>query len=322
MNRKGWKYPIVFFSLAQVACFTLLALWIYWFVSNYFVFSEVEETFALHLSLTVRSFIALIGGIVLLASIIIFLSLIFVRWDQQVQANSRYDTFIANVTHELKTPLASVQLYLETMENNNVPEEKRKEFYRFMQQDTERLNQLITSILEIAKVEGRKGVFHFNTYQLDELIRKLLRETAEDLRLPPSTLTIRGNSGCICKAAPEALQMVFSHLISNAVKYTIQNPEIFITLGRSGRRAVIEIQDSGIGIPKRYRKLVFKKFRRVERNDSPSVKGTGLGLYLVKELIRLHNGTISIENSDEGTLFRIEIPAKKTGVKADGTSES
>lgn len=155
-RRHSFVYNLVIFVLAQLVWLAVLLLWIYWYVKNNIIFEQVGETISPQIIYDAPSVFPFVGGIVLLVGLSFSLVLIFRHLNVQIRLTALYDNFIANVTHELKSPLSSIQLYLETLNSRDVPEEKKKEFYGLMMRDAERLKNLINSILEIAVMEKRK----------------------------------------------------------------------------------------------------------------------------------------------------------------------
>ncbi|MBN2048833.1 MAG: HAMP domain-containing histidine kinase [Spirochaetales bacterium] len=305
---------ILLYAGAQAAWLCLLALWIYWFVRNYLIFIEVGERLSPQFVINTRNILALIIGIILLAAIMTSMTMLFNRLNKQMRLTRLYDNFIANVTHELKSPLASIQMYLETLESREVPQEKQKEFIGIMIKDTRRLETQIDTILELSGLEDRKKIFFPRLQRVDELIPNLCYEAAEALKLPDTAYSVTGNGACHCLLDEKALRVVFMNLFDNAVKYSSGQVRIDVTMQCAGKRLYLDVKDNGIGIPKRSRKEAFKKFRRLYHPGIPNVKGTGLGLYRVREIIRSHRGKIQVLNKDgeKGTTFRIELPVETT----------
>jgi two-component system phosphate regulon sensor histidine kinase PhoR len=302
--------PIAIFVLAQVAWFALLGLWIYWYVSNYMIFVKVNERISPQFVFSAKNIAALVGGIVLLVAVASAFVLIFSRLSQQMKITRMYDNFIANVTHELKSPLASIQLYLETLSSREVPPEKRAEFLGLMMKDTERLYALIHSILEISGLEDKRSVYQPKVYRGDSLVFGLVEEAMDQFQLPRESVRITGKAPCACRADRRALKVVFNNLFDNAIKYTQGPVHLSVSLQCTPKCLVVEVTDQGIGISPQDQKEVFKKFARLYNPDSPTVKGTGLGLYWVREIIRHHRGRVHVmsEGRNKGTTFRIELP--------------
>ena len=149
-------YHILIFIISQLIWFLLLGLWIYWYVSNYLLLDKMGEQLNLETFPGDINVIALVSGLILLVLLSGGMSWIFVYLNKQLNVTRLYDNFISNVTHELKSPLSSIQMYVETMRKRDVPQEKQSEFLEMMQQDTERLARLINSILYLSSLENPK----------------------------------------------------------------------------------------------------------------------------------------------------------------------
>ncbi len=191
-----------------------------------------------------------------------------------------------------------------------------------MLRDSQRLNALISSILEIAGIEDRKRVFQPKYYDADVLFRELADESIEQFNLSAAEATFEGSARCSCVVDRRGMKVVLNNLIDNAMKYTTGPPSIGISLGLESSRLIIRVSDQGIGIPEKDQREIFKKFRRMYSPDSPTVKGTGLGLYWVREIIRQHKGKIGVYSAgrNQGTTFTIELPIanEKSRAKAAG----
>ncbi len=264
-----------------------------------------------------------VGGIVLLVGLSFSMVLIFRHLNVQIRLTRLYDNFIANITHELKSPLSSLQLYLETLNTRNVPPEKQKEFLEQMIRDTARLQKLISTILEISALESRKNKANFELYDCCEIISRLLKEAAEQFRLEDNTIDFNCDSKANISIDVNAFKMVIDNLIDNSIKYTTGELKINVSVKTSLNKVEIHFTDNGIGIPPQEQKNVFQKFYRIYDADIPNVKGTGLGLYWVKEIIKNHKGKISVksEGKGKGTTFIIELPIAKKSPKGRGKNE-
>ncbi len=310
---KRWHsyfYHILIFIFAQVAWLTLLALWIYWYVSNYIIFSRVGNTFSTQMAPEGRNVFALVSGLVLMVAISVAMSLLFRRLSVQYNLTGLYDNFIANVTHELKSPLASIQLYLETMQRHEVPPQKQKEFIALMLKDTGRLNNLINAILEIPALEHKKIAHQFTIEPAALFVPRLLEEAREQFKVPDSAIELRGSVSCSCVVDVNAMRIVFFNLVDNGIKYRLKTFHMTVTMQSDSRHLILTFRDEGIGIPAREKDNVFKKFYRIYDHDVPNVKGTGLGLYWVREIIKYHGGTITLSSPGKfkGATFKITLP--------------
>lgn len=322
MNRIIKKDSLVFyviiFILAQIAWMCLLGLWIYFYVSNYIIISKVGDQLAPQIKIDTPNALLFAGGIILIAAIATGIAILFRNLGLQIKLTKMYDNFIDNVTHELKSPLASIQLYLQTLSSREVPEEKQREFIDSMLQDARRLQNLINSILEISALEQKKVAHNFEVYNSDNIINKLLNESKIQFKLDDTSFIVSGKLDVDCVIDQYAVKIIFDNIIDNAIKYSSGPTKIDVELFRSGNKIVIEFSDNGIGIPITEQKNIFKKFHRIYRDDIPSVKGTGLGLYWVYEIMKAHGGKISGQSKGNGfgSKFILEFPVyKKAGHK-------
>ena len=306
--------PVLVFVFAQLAWLFLLGLWIYWYVSNYIIFNQVGDKISPQLISAKTNILALIGGLVLLLAILFGMYLIFIYLNRQLNITRLYDNFIANVTHELKSPLASLQLYLETLNYRQVPRPKQKEFFALMMKDADRLKHLINSILEISGLEKKRIAYNFHVHVADSMVKALIKESVEQFRLEAKAVKVTGSAPCQCVVDRDALKIVFDNLIDNAIKYSREPVKMAVRLFCSTKSIIIELHDQGVGIAAKDQKKIFDKFQRLYGPDIPNVKGTGLGLYWVREIIKYHGGTISVssEGSGRGSVFRIELPIYQT----------
>ena len=309
-KRNSLLFHILIFIAAQLAWLGLLGLWIYWYVSNYLIFEQVGDQLSPQIDIYSPNVWVFVGGIILIVAVAFGMSIIFRNLSLQLKLAKLYDNFIGNVTHELKSPLASIQLYLETLQTRNVPAEKQKEFIESMMKDSSRLKNLINSILEISSLEQKKISHDFYVHNAEELIKKILAEAPEQFKLPENSIKIEGNADFNIVADDKALKIVFDNLIDNTLKYSVDSVKIKINLSSQSGKLIIEFSDNGIGIANSEQKKIFKKFYRVYSKKIPNVKGTGLGLYWVKEILKHHGGKISAHNGNEnkGSTFRIELP--------------
>ncbi len=311
MRRKhSFVYNLVIFILAQLVWLSVLLLWIYWYVKNNIIFEQVGEKASPQIVYDAPSVFPFVGGIILLTGLSVSLVLIFRHLNIQLKLNELYDNFIANVTHELKSPLSSIQLYLETLNTRNVPEEKKKEFYGLMMRDSERLKNLVNSILEIAMMDKKKFNREFEVYKADETIKNIILESAEQFNLNPNIIKFTGDAGCDIMLDRNSIKTVFDNLVDNSIKYSVAPLEIMVKFKRSAKKVEIEFSDNGIGISHDQIKKIFQKFHRIYDKDIPNVKGTGLGLYVVREIIKNHKGKVFAfsEGKGKGAKFRIELP--------------
>ena len=301
---------ITIFVLAQVAWLSLVTGWIYWYVSNYIAAEKVSELAPRQEVSHAANITILVVGLVLLIGLSLAMSLTFRNLNLSLNMTRFYDNFIASMTHELKSPLASIQIYLETMNSRNVSPGKQKEFIGLMKKDVDRLNGLINSILDISKLEQKKMAYNFSVHNSTTLLQAILVEILQKYQLPENTIKIAGIISCEIVADKAALQSVFNNLVDNSLKYSTNKVNINIVTFENRKNLVIKYADTGIGLPTKAQKKIFGKFFRYYNPQSPNVKGTGLGLYWVYEIIKLHGGQVSVysKGPGTGTTFTIELP--------------
>jgi len=196
------------------------------------------------------------------------------------------------------------------MKSRRVPAEKEREFFTIMLKDTKRLNHLINSILEISGLEQKKHVYKYTVVEAQKLTERLINEATNDYRLVGNSVTISGGADCLCVIDQDAYKIVVNNIFDNAVKYSRGKAKIYIQISQSSKYFKISFRDYGIGVPIKKQEKIFHKFLRIYDEESPSVKGTGLGLYWVREIINSHGGKVSVfsEGRDKGTTFTIELP--------------
>lgn len=312
-RRHSFVYSLVIFILAQLVWLAVLLLWIFWYVSNNIIFEQVGEGLSPQIIVDAPSVAPFVVGIVMLTGLSFSLVLFFRHLSIQIRLTKLYDNFIANITHELKSPLSSIQLYLETLRSRDVPPQKSKEFYELMMRDSARLQNLINSILEISALEGKQNRNHFTVYPANDIFPKMIMNSVLQFRLPKDTLEINFTANCEVLLDSNSFKMVFDNLVDNAIKYNVGNLKIKVSASCNQKKLTINFKDNGIGIADKELKKVFQKFYRIYDKDIPNVKGTGLGLYWVKEIIKNHKGKIFVQSGGkgEGTKFIIELPVYK-----------
>lgn len=307
-------YLIIAFVFVQLAWFGLLGLWIYWYVVNYLIFEQVGDQLSPQLAIDSPNVLVFILGIVLMVAIEIAMLLTFRNLTVQMKLTNLYDNFIGNISHELKSPLSSIQLFLETLSSKEVSAEKRNEFYAMMQKDANRLKKLINSILEISKLEQKSIAHNFHVHNAQTIIRELVANSAIQHKLNADAIKHEGSTDERCVIDKEAMQIVFDNLMSNSIKYSPNKPDITVRLSHDKNHVHVHFSDKGIGIQPKDQKRIFDKFQRIANQDIPNVKGTGLGLYWAKQIVKFHGGKISVfsDGLGKGTTFKIILPIYQT----------
>ena len=274
-----------------------------------------------------RSVTPLIWGILAFALIIAGIIVYTVFLVMEIKRNEDHDTFINAVTHELKTPIASIKLYLETLESRNLTEEQRKHFYQVMMADANRLHRTVDQVLKAGIVRERRSGGPRTAVDMYALARECVDLAMLRHHLAPGTMALecRADLPLTVLGDPEDLRMVVSNLLDNAVKYSGDNLHVSVTLAAPTPETIwVRVQDRGMGIPRAQLKRIFRRFYRVQTRGLRPVKGTGLGLYIVRTLARAHGGRVFAHSEGEGhgATFTVELPRAPEPLKADALRAS
>jgi two-component system, OmpR family, sensor histidine kinase SenX3 len=253
-------------------------------------------------------------GVVLAAMIIsgVVLNTIFLV--REIRRNAQHDAFINAVTHELKTPVASIRLYLETLQTRAVEENKRQEFYRIMLEDSDRLASTIEQVLRTGRVGHVGRTLNRSQIELGEVVEECLSRARKLHHLDAGALEYRAGSPVTVLGDAEEVSAAVSNLVDNAVKYS--GPEVKVTVetaNLNGKFACVRVIDHGAGIDKTELKQIFKRFYRVPGALGTRVKGTGLGLYIVRSVAQRHGGRAWAESEGpgRGSTFVLQLPLAK-----------
>lgn len=305
-------HPIIIFIGIQIAWIILMAIWINWYIKNNLRFQEFAQKINPELFTTEFSWVILLEGCFLMMIILAGVYLIFVFWNKQVRLNRLQSNFVASVSHELKSPLASIQLYLETLMYQKVSEEETRDFIETMLTDTERLAGLIENILEAGKSDIKSVQSQFKPVELEKLLGELLKGYERQFKERECEARLDMQDSPVLYADDRALRMVFSNLLSNALRYTPNGGPITIRVKKREKYCDIEFIDSGVGIEKKDIKKIFRKFYRVNDKETQGTEGAGLGLYISREIMKNHKGKIEVrsEGKGKGSSFVVSLPLK------------
>ena len=254
-------------------------------------------------------------GLIFFGAIVTGLVLNTIFLVREIRRNEQHDSFINAVTHELKTPIASIRLYLQTLERREVEEAKRQEFYKLMLLDTDRLLDTVEQVLKAGKAglkkTGQRLPVEFNGLVLEcvELARTRHHLLPENLQY--SELGNNGQPACVL-GDPDELHTAVSNLLDNAVKYSPDGVHIAVELESPEKLVVLRVRDQGVGIPQHELKRIFKRFYRATQRSVSQVKGTGLGLFIVRAIARKHGGRVFAESegAGKGTTVTLELPRR------------
>ena len=233
---------------------------------------------------------------------------------REIRRNEQHDSFINAVTHELKTPIASIRLYLETLQSRPVDESRRREFYGLMLSDTDRLLGTVEQVLKAGQAAQRGAKHQRVELEFDGLVRDCMELVRTRHHLPAEALRYdamasNGNPPRVFGDAEE-LRTAVSNLIDNAVKYSGSKVDVDVRVAADQKNVVLQVHDRGVGIPPEELKRIFKRFYRVSNRTLAHVKGTGLGLFIVRSIARKHGGKVFAESAGEGqgTTVTLELP--------------
>jgi len=235
---------------------------------------------------------------------------------REMRLNQRQRAFLDAVTHEMKTPLSSFGLYLDTLRRHEVEPERQRDFLERMRLDLDRLEETVGQVLAAAKAEESGRTVFRQQVNLVEVLRACMQEVEARHHLPPNTFSLDARSKSAVRGDSAELALVFANLLENAVKYSDEPVDVRIAISeeREGR-VEVEITDSGIGIPPRELRKIFQRFYRVGRDVQRQVAGLGLGLFVVRNLVRRHGGRVIArsEGAGRGSRFVVTLRAVQPG---------
>ena len=295
----GRRRSVIFFTVLGI-CLVVLAvtLNVSWIVLNW--------RQGLLAVLGVIFFLLIIAGLVLNTIFLV----------REIRRNEQHDSFINAVTHELKTPVASIRLYLQTLQTRELDEAKRREFYRIMLEDSDRLLHTIEQVLRAGSVTSwprlkRRSGARVNLSELVaesvDLARTRFRLDADALRFEPRV----GSEHAYVRGDSEELKTAVWNLIDNAVKYSPTPPRIEVSIEETPeRRLAVRVLDNGVGISRDELKRVFRRFYRIPTSSGRSRGSSGLGLFIVRSVARRHGGKAfaQSEGTGRGSTFTLLLP--------------
>src|SRR5215472_1919962 len=279
----------------------------------------IVVTFLLYLGGVVLDWergIRLVLGILLLAVIVGGVTLNTIFLVREIRRNEQHDAFINAVTHELKTPIASIRLYVETLQSRPVDDSKRREFYRTILQDSDRLLATIEQILRTGRIGSSRRPANISPVNLTAVVESSVERARVLHRLSAEAIQFGAEDSEPLRIVGDLdeVSAAVSNLLDNAVKYSGPDPKVRVQLAKEdGQFASVRVIDNGPGIPGSELKRIFKRFYRMSGPLATRVKGTGLGLFIVRSVARRHRGRTWAESAGpgRGSTFVLQLPLER-----------
>ena len=266
-----------------------------------------------------REGVLLFFGIIFFALLIAGMVVNTIFLVRELRRSEQHDSFINAVTHELKTPVASIRLHLETLQRRSLQEGQKQEFYKLMLSDTDRLTDTVEQVLRAGRAGDKKAGRDRAEVDFRQVVRDCMEATRSRHHLQSEALRYQeasnNGNGLSVRGSAEDLRTAVFNLLDNAIKYSGENVDVRVQLETpDDKRIVLRVQDHGVGIPPEDVKRIFKRFYRVSHRSLAHVKGTGLGLFIVKAIAKKHGGRVSAESEGEGqgTTVILELPRLTT----------
>ena len=260
-----------------------------------------------------REVVPLVLGIIFFGLIIAGLVVYTVFLVREIHKNEQQDSFLNAVTHELKTPIASLRLYLETLQTRQLTDAQHQDFYRIMLEDTDRLLGTVEQILKAGEARQASSKKNWERVDFSAIVAETVELTRLRHHLPPEVLQFVGSpeEKIYMRGNPQELRTAVFNLVENAVKYSTEKKEIEVDLLTPDIDTILlRVRDKGVGIPHPELKRIFKRFYRVASSATGRVKGTGLGLFIVRSIARRHGGDAFAESegTGRGSTFTLRLP--------------
>lgn len=305
-------HPVTVFVSLQVVWLAITVIWVIWFVGEQAAISQLAQSFGRQYFDSGTALATLVIGCVLLGMLLVGTIVLFVFGQRQSMAARQQRSFVSSVTHELKSPLASLQLGFETLNLRQLQPETQKRVMEMIQGDIERLRRLIDQILVAGRMDRGSGLIDedFQTFSISDLLariierlsyldpnleKRIVRECPRDIQLNTSK---------------SALQLILTNLIENAVKYSPRESPITVAVEQHRTEVFIFVRDQGIGLDRKDQRRIFRMFHRSEVAVKKAIPGTGLGLYIVRSIVNSLGGRVWAESAGrgQGTTFYVSLP--------------
>jgi len=314
MNQLKWIFhPILILVFSIVALGTSLSLYIYWYIEVSTGLKAVIEKFNLDSGqfLESHTWVVILVLSILVGIILMGIFIIFVYNQKTFQLYRLQRNFINNFTHELKTPVTSLKLYLETFIKYELSRDNQLKYINYMIQDVDRLSGNINRILNLARIESKSYGDDFVTCDLVYTVERFYKNNIQLFRDCEININNTSNRSFSYRIIPSLFEMLLMNLLTNAIKYNESHvPRVDITFEPGKEELLLRFEDNGIGIEKPEIKKIFRKFYQIGNSDNMSARGSGLGLYLVDSIARIHKGRVKAESKGDGkgSIFTLILP--------------
>ena len=314
MYRSKWFFhPILILIFSIVALAMSLFLYIYWYMEVSAGLKKVilELNLDPDQVLESQTWVVIMVLSILVGIILMGIFIIFVYHHKTLQLYRIQRNFINNFTHELKTPVTSLKLYLETFEKHELSREDRLKYTGYMIQDVTKLSDNINRMLNLARIESKS---YGGEFVISDLVQTINRFYKNNIHLFSNCEVKIHNSldrSFLCRINQSLFEMFLMNIMTNAIKYNrSKKPIVDISFAINNGKLNVMFEDNGIGIEKREIKKIFKKFYRAGSSDNTSPRGSGLGLYLVQNIARIHKGKVIAESKGlgKGSAFTLILP--------------
>lgn len=322
---KWLTHPIVVFVSLQVVWIAFVILWIVWFINQQETLVKLSEAIGSGKITPTTGLMTLIIGSVLLGIILVGTIVLFVFTQTQGSLLRQQKSFVSSVTHELRSPLSSIQLSFETIQRPNLPLDIRDKLIKMIRNDIDRLTHLVDRILISSRLDRGLVDFtsHLEIFSFMELVEKTIEQTKHLDHELEKRLKIHGNTDLKLYTNRLALQLTMGNLIENAVKYSPQSSTIELSVERHDHEVLISVNDQGIGLQGRDRSKVFNLFHRSPGASKKAVPGTGIGLYIVRSMVKGLGGRVWAESPGigKGATFFVCFPEQILASKHSSVNE-